>query len=70
MVAAERVGPLYEQGNGDTLITTTAENETAFINKETLALRREGDRVRGLWIANRCMAKSVQAYILRYGDNA
>jgi hypothetical protein len=42
----ERVGPLNEQGNGDSLITTTAENETAFINKETLARRWKGDRVR------------------------
>jgi hypothetical protein len=42
---AERVGPLYEQGNGDSLITTTAENETAFVNKETLARRWKGDRV-------------------------
>ncbi len=42
---AERVGPLYEQGNGDSLFTTTAENETVFVNKETLARRCKEDSV-------------------------
>jgi hypothetical protein len=34
---AERVVPLYKQVKGDSLMTTTAENETAFVNEETLA---------------------------------
>jgi hypothetical protein len=38
-VEAERVVPLYEQRKGDLLMTTTAENETAFDNEATLARR-------------------------------
>jgi hypothetical protein len=34
---AERVVPLYKQGKGDSLMTKTAENETAFVNEKTLA---------------------------------
>jgi hypothetical protein len=31
--------PLYEQGKGDSRMTTTSENETALIDEETLARR-------------------------------
>jgi len=50
-------------------MTTTAENETAFVNTETLARRWKGDRVRGPWTAHRWRARSVQMYMLWDGDN-
>jgi len=42
----ERVGPFYKQGNGDPLIATAVENETTFVNRETLAHSWKGYRVR------------------------
>ena len=38
-VETERVMPLYEQGKGVSLMTTTAENEKAFVKEETLPRR-------------------------------